>query len=140
MFLPGPELAGKPDIVAMLDRADEGEPCEALVVDAKSGKRKASDAWQVLVYMFALPISWLGTGFRLRGEVQYADRREEVRPLTSGSDGEVRFQKISDAIRRLAALTPPPATPSKFECGWCRVECPARWKEAEHTGDASRYF
>ena len=127
------DLAGKPDIVGMRT-TDTGD--FAIVIDGKSGRPKASDHWQVLIYMFALPLSWLPKSYELHGEIQYTDNTEPVRPLR---DAEV--QAISGAIRKISDLSSPPdAVPSARECERCDVaSCKSRHKAAP-AGDARGYF
>lgn len=120
------DVAGKPDLVAIKDG-------EAEVVDAKSGRRRASDHWQVLIYLFALPLSWL-QNVHARGIVAYADGEEMVRPL-----GTRERDAIVGAIRRVSADEEPEPVPSAHECRHCDVAaCTARLKTSD--GDATRYF
>jgi hypothetical protein len=122
------DVAGKPDLVALKDSA-------ALVVDAKSGRRRSSDHWQVLLYLFALPVSWLSAPeIKLRGEVAYADADEPVRALKVPER-----DAILNAIRRVSAPTPPPQVPSAHECARCDVAACAK-RHAVPTGDASKWF
>jgi hypothetical protein len=125
------DLAGKPDIVAIADD-------HALVIDGKSGKRRKSDHWQVLIYLFALPLSWMkGTQLRLDGQIQYSDGPEAVRPLD-----EPTKAKIVDAINKLAGPEPPAAVPSTNECRYCDIaNCEFRSEDsAVPEGDATRFF
>lgn len=114
------KLAGKPDIVAI--RGDE-----ALIVDCKSGQRRASDIQQVLVYMFALPLaSERFQTLRLAGEVQYPDGSIPIRPEQFTDELKAR---IIAAITKIGSSTVPPTTPSARECAFCdisKVDCPAR--------------
>jgi len=122
------DVAGKPDIVALKDGSVEGE-----VVDAKSGRRRASDHWQVLIYLFSLPLSWL-PGVRLRGVVAYADGEEPVRPL-----GQKEKDAIVAAVKRVSDPTAPEPVPSANECRHCDVlACTARQQTSD--GDATRFF
>lgn len=129
----GGDLAGKPDIVAMRDGG------EVLVVDAKAGKRRESDKWQVLLYLWALSLSWLrDAGVRhWAGEVQYAEPpRQEVPPLTAE-----RAEKIGRALQVVTGEESPDAVPSRGECQFCDVAaCPVRWVNDDAAGDATRYF
>lgn len=113
-------VAGKPDLVAV--RGDE-----ARVVDCKSGKRRGSDIQQVLLYMFALPLSMPAVqGKRLAGELQYRDGPLTIRPDEFTPELRAR---IVDTIKRLAACEPPPRVPSTRECAWCDIgpaDCPDR--------------
>jgi len=125
------DLAGKPDIVAI-------STDHAIVIDGKSGRRRKSDHIQVLLYLFALPLSWMkGTNLKLRGEVEYMDGTEPVGELNT----EAR-NAIVNAINRLTAEEPPKATPSTKECQWCDIaNCEFRAKESSvPEGDASRFF
>lgn len=124
------DLAGQPDIVAL-----KGE--EGLVVDAKSGRKRASDHWQVLLYMFALPLSWLrGTQTQLRGEVEYPDGAETVRPLTANT---LDYADIVNAMRTASQPAAPVATPSERECRYCDIaSCTYRFKSV--SGDARGIF
>jgi CRISPR/Cas system-associated exonuclease Cas4 (RecB family) len=120
------DVAGKPDLVGLRDG-------EALVIDAKSGRRRASDHWQVLIYMFALPISWL-KGVTIRGEVEYQDGTVLVRAL----DRPER-EAIIQAIKTIGGPDEPARVPSTMECKYCDVAaCPDRRQAS--TGDASRFF
>jgi hypothetical protein len=125
------DVAGKPDYVAMKDGV-------ALVGDAKSGKKRESDHWQVLIYMFALPLSWLkGTKYVVDGEVKYTDQVQPVRPLN-----EANRKRITEAIKKLASPEAPEAAPSIGECKFCDVaKCTFR-KESERKpdGDATSFF
>jgi hypothetical protein len=121
------DVAGKPDIVAIKDR-------EVIVSDAKSGKPRASDHWQVLLYELALVLSWLGPGYDIKGEVQYRARRDEVRPL-----GDAERKKIVAMIKKVSSKEEPAATPSQYECRYCDVAaCPVRYEVP--VGDASELF
>ncbi len=122
-------LAGKPDIVGIRDG-------RGLVVDAKAGKQRESDHWQVLIYKFALPLSWFPPKIPLDGEIQYKNEAVAVRKLGAGE-----VEEITGAIRRVSNLeTPPDAIPSTFECGRCDVAaCKSRLERPAPT-DASRFF
>jgi hypothetical protein len=123
------DLAGKPDIVAM-----KGD--EAVVIDAKAGRRRGSDHWQVLLYIFALPLSWL-KGFKLRGEVEYHDGREATSPMTPEAK-----ERIISAMKKVMGPEAPESAPSRNECRYCDVKtCPTRWADTgEEDGDARGMF
>jgi CRISPR/Cas system-associated exonuclease Cas4 (RecB family) len=122
------DVSGKPDLFAV-----KGDT--AIVVDAKSGRKRDSDHWQVLIYLFALPIAWAKLAkLRLVGEVEYQDARVLVRAL-----GALERDRIVAAIRVVTGARPPEASPSQNDCRYCDVaRCPVRYKAPE--GDASRYF
>jgi hypothetical protein len=102
-------LAGKPDIIAT--RGDE-----LLVVDVKTGKPRDSDWWQILVYLFALPLVQ-AVPARLRGEVVYKTHAIDV--SHEELSGERRDQIV--ALLRTIAGTPPEKAPSARECGFCDI-------------------
>jgi hypothetical protein len=125
------DVSGKPDYVAMKDGV-------ALVGDAKSGKKRESDHWQVLIYAFALPLSWLrGSGLAIEGEVEYQDQRQPVRPLTDAAR-----KNIVEAIQRIAGPAELPAAPSITECKFCDVaKCKYRVESMKRAdGDATSFF
>lgn len=124
----GADLAGKPDLVAIKGGVAE-------VVDAKSGRRRASDHWQVLIYMFALPLAWLEGMRDVSGVVEYSDGPESVRAL-----GTKERDAIVDAIRRVSTKDAPEPVPSAHECLRCDIaSCTAR-HVARPGGDATRFF
>lgn len=116
----GITLAGTPDIVAV--KRDD-----VLVVDCKTGKERASDVFQVLLYMLVLPRTHAGCGGKaIRGEVEYKERVVDVgsNKLTQG---------IKDLIRgvmgSVGGAQPPMRTPSFAECQFCdltRADCSER--------------
>lgn len=119
-------LAGKPDLTAL--RGEE----PVLVSDSKSGRRRDSDMWQVLIYAFALPLAWL-QGHKIRGEVAYHDGNRSVPPITDS-----QRKKIAELLRTVTGAEEPEASPSTNECSRCDIaHCPVR---AEEVGDATGYF
>jgi hypothetical protein len=120
-------LSGKPDLVAT-----KGQ--DVLVVDCKSGQPRDADFFQVLVYLFALPLVWAQhyperfTAGPLRwcGEVAYRTHRRTIAAEECSRD---QVARITTLVRTLGADTPPPRVPSARECGFCDVskhDCPAR--------------
>jgi hypothetical protein len=111
-------LQGKPDIVAVKDD-------DYVVIDAKGGKKRASDEMQVLIYMLAMPMTHeLCKGKPVRGEIQYTDERVLVDVLP----GRVRTF-ITETIRRIAEPVRAATAPSYQECRFCeltRKDCPSR--------------
>jgi PD-(D/E)XK nuclease superfamily len=112
-------LGGKPDIVAT-------RPDVVRVIDGKTGQRRGSDIWQVLVYMFALPLAHpVWKDVPIHGQVVYRDGVVEVPALTG-----VARARIVDTIQRAArALDPTARVPSGRECSFCdigRDDCPDR--------------
>jgi hypothetical protein len=110
-------LAGKPDIVAT--RGDD-----LLVVDVKTGKPRDSDWWQILVYLFALPLVQ-SVPARLRGEVVYKTHAIAV------AHEELSGARRDQIITLLRDLSGPPLekAPSPRECEFCDIsdlDCDAR--------------
>ena len=123
----GTTIAGKPDIVAVSGRA-------ALVVDCKSGKRRDSDWWQVMIYMFALPIvrkDLIPAGVKIRGEVCYQNTKRlvDTRELT-----KARVADIVAVVKRLS-FGFAKEVPSVRECRYCNIgpdDCSARVDKEPH--------
>ena len=120
------DVAGKPDLVAMKDG-------RAVVVEGKAGRKRPADHWQVLIYLFGLPLSWTAD-LKLEGALEYADGEEIVRDL-----GKRERTAIIDAIRAVSLPDEPAHSPSPNECRYCDVAaCQERYIAPE--GDATRYF
>jgi hypothetical protein len=110
-------LSGKPDIIATRNG-------QTLVVDCKTGKKRNSDWFQVLLYILALR--------RLRpelkaigGEVCYSDGPVPVHPEDLTPERE---EQIFAMLRLVGGDERPAHVPSKFECSFCDVaECTERW-------------
>ncbi len=123
-------LGGKPDLVAM-------NAGDALVVDCKTGQRRGSDYFQILIYMLVLPhVHHACTNRQLRGELVYQDGILSVPAdrLTS----EIR-KLIRITIERAAGPEPTPRVPSATECRFCditRRDCPDRVDEEPPTREA----
>jgi len=123
------DLSGKPDIVAM--RGDE-----VVVYDAKSGNPRDSDHWQVLLYILALPLTWL-KGFKtLHGKVEYRHGTVPVRSL-----GDKERERILAVLREAMGPTPPAPKPSIRDCRYCDIaSCDARAQDGPRNGDAGGMF
>jgi hypothetical protein len=126
-------LAGKPDIVAV-----KGD--EARVEDAKTGKPRHSDFWQVLTYMLALPLTHDAVKpprMRLTGYVQYRDHVVTVQPEEFTPDLRA---KLIALIGLVGGDQAPTRAPSPRECGFCDIgghDCAMRIdreREAATTG------
>ena len=118
------DISGKPDIVAMKDDV-------AVVIDAKSGKPRQSDHWQVLLYMMLLPLDWLKGFAKVRGEVEYKDGTADVRPIEAREREE-----IGEALRRVMGPEAPTAVPSAGDCKFCDIErCQFRFQSTEGSAE-----
>lgn len=119
-------LAGKPDLIII-----EADPNEATVVDEKGGAQKPEHIWQVLIYMFALPLTRL-RGFKVHGEVEY--RGESVELPAERCDAGV-VDKITTTMQVVGGDKEPDRTPSLKECNWCDIaQCPDRMRGDDGTG------
>lgn len=115
-------VAGKPDLIAR-----KGD--EVLIVDGKTGRRRDSDIWQVLLYLWAIPRSRPDITGRLEGEIQYK-RGDECVTVTSDALTKPRLSDIVTMIKVVTASTPPSKAPSRFECQRCNIaECADRFTE-----------
>lgn len=120
----GTALGGKPDLVAL--NADGG----GTVYDVKTGRRRESDAAQVMIYMYALPHLGAHKGRRFDGRVVYGDGGEVSVPADA-VDGAFR-DNLHALIRRIAASAPARRVPSGLECAMCDLtsaDCPDRIDE-----------
>lgn len=115
-------LAGKPDIVSVDPATNDHD-----VIDAKSGKKRQADLWQLWIYLYALPRSWVqGAAVKIRAFVEYKDGLAPVPPLD-----DRRTKAIVDAVRLVTGPTEPKRVPSARECAWCDVAaCPERVDKA----------
>lgn len=140
------DLAGQPDIVAVKKtvtpqpQPNEFETVTAiagLVVDEKSGQKKVSDVWQVLIYLWALP-RLAFKSIPLTGEVEY---RSSVTEVSSAMlDVKVRA-KLQTLLQVVSGDLEPPRSPSSQECQFCDVDaCPDRIESVEQVGDARDTF
>lgn len=120
-------IGGKPDIVAVKSEIDingrEGE--DIVVVDAKSGKPRDSDHFQVLIYMMILPLTHPRClGKAVRGELQYPGERIDIDVLPNR-----QREMILATIERIASETPAVLAPSFRECRFCdltKTDCKSR--------------
>ena len=116
-------LGGKPDLMAFKDGT-------GLIVDAKTGKPRASNIAQVMLYMYAVPRAlspYRGVSFQ--GRVMYRDHEVDIPARALDHDF---IDRATSLIRRLASKTEARRVPSAQECRWCEVQdCPERVQEAE---------
>ena len=125
-------LSGKPDIVAIKELSKE-----ILVVDEKSGRPRDSDVWQVLIYMFALPLVW-AKGWRIDGEVEY--KTDKVPVLAEQMSPSIS-NKIIAMVKTVGGPEEPERAPSMTECRFCDIlACPDRWTSEDVSTDVSDIF
>ena len=113
-------IAGKPDLVAR-----QGDL--VWVTDVKSGRPRASDVVQVMVYMYLLPVARPDLqGATVKGLVVYWNHQQEIQP----DEVDPAFvRSLQGLIHRLAAREPAVKVPSWSECQFCdisSVHCPER--------------
>ena len=104
-------VAGTPDLVA--------RGSETVVFDCKTGRQKASDLAQVMLYMYFLPRSrpeYLGED--LSGSVVYRDYRNKIpaRAIDDEFSDDVEYW-----LRILGGETPARRVPSEMECRFCDI-------------------
>lgn len=117
-------VAGKPDIVAI-------KGVEAWVEDCKTGQRKNSDFYQMLIYLLLLPVSLAPCqGLPLQGRLIYRDEVVEIQAAQVNEDFRTQFRT---AIAALSNPTPARKVPSLHECHFCDISsgyCPERIENA----------
>lgn len=125
----GLTLSGRPDLAAI-----NGD--SALIIDAKTGQQRASDAAQVKIYMYCLPRSHaLFRGKELSGKVVYQDHEINISPDSVVGEFEDQFNYWLDVLE---SSDPPLRVPSPGECRFCNIglaDCPERMADAAISGD-----
>lgn len=106
------KVSGKPDIVVI--GSDGG-----FVEDCKTGRRKNSDFYQVLIYLLLLPISHPQyRGLNLAGRLVYST---EVIEIESDQINEEFKAQFREAIALLSSATLSRKVPSYQECRYCDI-------------------
>lgn len=91
------KLAGKPDILAIAGQ-------QGLVEDCKTGRKKNSDLYQVLIYLLLVPVSIQKCkGSDLRGRLVYSDG---VREIQTSQVDEAFKEQFRGAIATLSSTIP----------------------------------
>lgn len=119
-------VSGKPDLIAV-------GPDSARIEDVKTGLRRESDVWQMVMYLLFAP-SLLDSLRDYEGEIVgalvYSDGMREVR---LGADREQYQALVVQQIRAAAGSVEPARVPSWGECRFCDVaECPDRIVSRPH--------
>lgn len=106
------KVSGKPDLLAFKDN-------QAFVEDCKTGRKKNSDLYQVLLYMLLLPVSLQRCReFRLEGRLVYPDG---VMDIHSSQVTESFKEQLQAAIVLLSNSRPARKVPSFQECRYCDI-------------------
>ena len=112
-------LSGKPDLIS------KKQGTSTRVSDGKSGEQNNKDWWQVLVYLFAIPLAWKNPAMQIHGEVFYKDGTYiyiEPEELTAA-----RRAEIVRVIKLVSSDVEPEKTPNWDDCRRCDIaECPVR--------------
>ena len=113
-------MSGKPDIVAIANH-------QGFVEDCKTGRKKNSDLYQVLIYLLLVPISIQRCrGLDLKGRLVYPDGVMEIQ---ADQVDEAFKEQFRGAIALLSSTTPARKVPSFQECRYCDIAakyCPER--------------
>ena len=106
-------LGGRPDLIVRRGHSS------ALIIDAKTGKRRDADIAQVKLYMYAAPKSLpQHRGVTFEGRVRYKDGEVRIDP------SEINDEFVSGMgtlIQRLASDEPVQRVPSGRECSFCSI-------------------
>jgi PD-(D/E)XK nuclease superfamily len=106
------KVAGKPDILAISGN-------QGYVEDCKTGRKKNSDLYQVLIYMLLLPVSSPRCrGLDLEGRLVYVDGAIEIEATQVDEEFKAQFR---EAIATLSSATPSRKVPSFQECRYCDI-------------------
>jgi CRISPR/Cas system-associated exonuclease Cas4 (RecB family) len=111
-------VAGRPDIVAIKDNW-------VVVEDCKTGKRRDSHRFQVLLYMLLLPLA-PETKHHCQGQIPhgrlvYPDGTVEIPAWAVDRPFK---QLLHQTIATICSPTPPNPTPSQWECRYCNIPAP----------------
>ncbi len=114
-------VAGRPDIVALKDGW-------VVVEDCKSGKRRDSHRYQVLIYMLLLPLApetqHYCQGQIPHGRLIYRDGTVEIPACCVDRQFKEFFR---ETIAAIATAIPPTRSASTWECHYCNIppaDCP----------------
>ena len=96
-------LAGKPDLLVLNKN-------RILITDSKTGQEQPWHKFQVMTYMYALPMALPEyRDYKFAGEIVYNDRTDRV---PQGGIDQSFVRNLSEIIRRIAAPDPPGSFPA----------------------------
>ena len=127
-------VSGRADLVAR-----DGN--EVRIVDAKTGRPKASDSIQVMLYMYLLPLARPEyKGCTITGQVAYQDH---VVDIPAHAVNQAFIDSVRKLIGRLAGETPALRVPSGRECRYCDItaaDCPDRMEGSQQPAATTDQF
>ena len=127
-------VSGRPDLVAR-----DGN--EVRIVDAKTGRPKASDSIQVMLYMYFLPLARPEyKGCTITGQVAYQDH---VVDIPAHAVNQAFIDSLRKLIGRLGGETPALRVPSGRECRYCDItaaDCPDRMEQSQQPAATTDQF
>lgn len=126
-------LSGKPDLLGISPGQER-----ALIVDAKGGAPKEHHAWQVKIYLFAMPLvlPQLKQVPEVVGELMYRSG-----PVPVILDALEDTRAIANMMKVVGGPVAPPHTPSIAECQFCNIAaCDQRKKPKNLNADVSTLF
>lgn len=106
------KVSGKPDIVAIAGQ-------QGFIEDCKTGRKRNSDLYQILIYLLLLPVSHSRyRGLRLGGRLVYSTEVIEIEADQVDEEFKAQFRK---AIATLSSVNPARKVPSFHECRYCDI-------------------
>ena len=114
---------------------------EVRIVDAKTGRPKASDSIQVMLYMYLLPLARPEyKGCTITGQVAYQDH---VVDIPAHAVNQAFIDSVRKLIGRLGGETPALRVPSGRECRYCDItaaDCPDRMEGSQQPAATTDQF
>ena len=126
------DVGGQADVLA--ERGDAW-----WVDDVKTGQKRDSDFWQVVIYLAMLPKVF--ERLRDRPSMGHVIYRDSTRTITGG-EAVLEAERVYARVREIASDTEPKRTPSASECRFCDIaSCPDRVASdaPENKGEASEF-
>lgn len=121
------KVSGKPDILAIRDE-------QVWVEDCKTGKKKNSDLYQILLYVLLLPLShqrcW---GRKLEGRLVYPDGVMEVSGEQVSEEFKAQFREM---VALLSQSIPPRKVACFQECRYCDISAQYCQERVEENSSA----
>lgn len=121
----GTKLWGKPDLIAVSGN-------QGVIIDIKTGKPRQSDVFQVMCYMWGVPLykDSAHYGKKFKGLLVY-DLFPDKEIKAATTDGQF-VKRLGALINRVASDEPALKVPNWHECQFCKItatDCPERVAE-----------